>query len=358
MARQFDPGDTQPRAASLLELVRKGQCVWAAAGLVLMTACGAVPDGSFHGGPAAMTSTASPSASPSPSLYRIPPPYQPASAGRVALPPALATGTCLVPFSVISEASGGFIAYPGSARQDDPSSVVALPGNTPGQIGVNPGLAYDRVLGHWVPVPLDWLAPGGQTYAYQANNGKIRAVTVLDGSSGDVTPDGSWELISTADDGVYAGQLNIPGAWFVPFGAAPTQVVDHGTWQSYANGALWGMDSARNLIQHDVTTAAETSWGAVSSVAYIVGFSTTGEPLVVTGGALLMLHLNGAPTTLWPGTGDLGEGGRAFADALGIWFEVDGSRIGEPGTGIYLWTPDKGAQLISSEVVHVMGPCG
>ncbi len=144
----------------------------------------------------------------------------------------------------------------------------------------------------------------------------------------------------------------------MPFGGAPRQVVDHGTWQSYANGALWGVDSSRNLIQHDVGTGAETSWGAVSSAAYVVGYATSGEPLVVAGGVLVMLHLNAAPTTLWPGTGGLGEGGRAFADALGIWFEVDGSRIGEPGTGIYLWTADKGAQLITSEVVHVMGGCG
>jgi hypothetical protein len=341
-------------------MVRKGQIVGAAAGLVLMTACGAVPHGSTLESPAAVTSVAAPSqsASPSPSLYRIPPPYQPASAGRTASPPPLATVRCRVPFSEISEASGGFIAYPGGARQDDPSSVVALPGNTPGQIGVNPGLAYDRDLGHWVPVPPDWLAPGGQTYAYQANGGKIRAVTVLDGSFGDVTTGGSWELISTADDGVYAGQLNVPGAWFVPFGGAARQIVAHGTWQSYSNGALWGVDSARNLIQHDVTTGIETSWGAVSSFAYVVGYATSGEPLVVAGGVLVMLHLNGAPTTLWPGTGGLGEGGRAFADALGIWFEVDGSRIGEPGTGIYIWTPDRGAQLITSEVVHVMGGCG
>jgi hypothetical protein len=173
-----------------------------------------------------------------------------------------------------------------------------------------------------------------------------------------VTTKGSWELISTADDGVYAGQLNIPGAWFIPFGGTARQVVDHGTWQSYSSGALWGVDSARNLIQHDVTTGAETSWGAVSSVAYVVGYATSGEPLVAAGGQLVMLHLSGSPTTLWPGTGGLGEGGRAFADALGIWFEVDGSRIGEPGTGIYLWTPNKGAQLITSEVVHVMGGCG
>ncbi len=207
-------------------------------------------------------------------------------------------------------------------------------------------------------MPLYWLAPDGLTYAYQTYSGKIRAVTVLNGSAGDVTTSGSWELISTADDGVYAGQLNLPGAWFVPFGGAPRQVVGHGTWQSYSNGALWGVDSSRNLIQHDLATGTETSWGTVSSAAYLVGYATSGEPLVVTGGMLVMLRFNGAPTTLWPGTGGLGEGGRAFADALGIWFEVDGSRIAEPGTGIYLWTPDRGAQLLSSEVVHMMGGCG
>jgi hypothetical protein len=287
--------------------------------------------------------------------------YQPpavASPSPTSSPSPVAAASCGVPFSGMSEANGGFIIYPGGQRQDDPSSTVALPGNEPGQIGVNPGLAYDRVLSKWVPVPLSWLAPGGQTYAYQENGGKIRAVTVLDGSSGDVTTYGGWELISTADDGVYAGKLNTPGAWFVPFGGTPEQIGDHGSWQSYANGALWGVDSSRNLIQHDATSGVETSWGAVSSVSYIVGFSTSGEPLVATGGALVMLHLTGSPTTLWPGTGDLGEGGRAYADALGVWFEVDGTRIGEQGTGIYLWTPDKGAQLVASEVVHVMGACG
>ena len=303
----------------------KRQIVGAATGLVLMTACGAVPVGSTLGSPAAAPS---PSVSPPPFLYRPPPPYRPPNGSQTASPYPISVTGCRLPFSEISEARGGFIAFPGGARQDDPSSVVALPGNAPGEIGVNPGLAYDRILGHWVPVPLDWLAPGGQTYAYQTYGGKIRAVTVLDGSSGNVTTNGSWELISTADNGVYAGQLNIPGAWFVPFGGAPRQLVDRGTWQSYSNGALWGVDSAHNLIQHDVTTGAETSWGAVSSVAFVVGNATSGEPLVVTGGVLVMLHLNSAPTTLWPGTGGLGEGGRAFADTVGIWFEVDGSRIG------------------------------
>ena len=144
----------------------------------------------------------------------------------------------------MSEADGGFILYPGGQRQDDPTSTVALPGNTPGQIGVNAGLAYDRVLSKWVPVPLDWLAPGGRTYAYQDNGGKIRAVSVADGSSGDVTNEGAWELLSTADDGVYVDRPNTPGAWFVPFGGIPTQIVDHGSWRKYFNGALWGIDSS------------------------------------------------------------------------------------------------------------------
>jgi hypothetical protein len=238
----------------------------------------------------------------------------------------------------------------------------------PGQIGVNPGLAYDRVLYKWVPVPSDWLAPRGQTYAYQENGGKIRAVTVADGTSGDVTTDGGWELISTADDGVYAGKLNIPGAWFVPFGGTPRQIVDHGTWVTFANGGLWGIDSSRNVIQHDVASGFEINWGQVSSVSNIVGLGAIGEPLVATGGALVMLHMSGPPTTLWPGTGltaaisksncsDLGEGGRAYTDAFGTWFEVDGTRIGEPGTGIYLWSAAKGAQLIAPEAVHVVGMC-
>ena len=307
---------------------------------------------------AAASSAPSPSPlTPTPTMYQPPTPDV-ASSTSTASPSPVAAATCRVPFSNMTEADGGFITYPGGQRQDDPSSAVALPGNTPGQVGVNPGLAYDRSVGRWVPVPPDWLAPGGRTYAYQQNGGKIRAVTVLTGSSGDVTVDGGWELLSTADDGVYAGKLNVPGAWFVPFGGAPRQIVDHGTWWRYATGAMWGIDSSRNLVQHDATSGAETSWGPASSYADIVGFATSGESLVVTGGVLVMRHLGGAPTILWPGTGGLGEGGRAYADTLGIWFEVDGSRVGEPSSGIYLWTADKGAQLVVSEVVHVMGSCG
>jgi hypothetical protein len=325
-------------------------CIW------LMTACNGVY------GPSAAAPSPSPSpadvasptppATPSPTLYQVPPTASPTSS-PFPVPPG---SSCLVPFADISEANGGFITYPGGQRLDDPSSVVALPGNTPGQIGVNPGLAYDRVLHTWVPVPPDWLAPEGQTYAYQVSSGNIRAVTVADGTSGDVTTDGGWELLTTADDGVYAGKLNTPGAWFIPFGGVPRQIVDHGTWVRFANGGLWGIDSSRNVIQHVLPGDVEVNWGQVSSTSAIVGLATN-EPLVATGGALVISHMSGPPTTVWPGTGDLGESGRAYTDAFGTWFEVEGSRIGEPGTGIYLWSAAKGAQLIAPEPVHVLGLC-
>ena len=350
--------DTKSAAPALMiNKMRKGRLTGIATCFWVITACHGVYGPSAAApspspSPATVTSPSAPS-TPSPALYQPPPAASPTTS-----PPTLGSGeTCVVPFADISEANGGFISYPGGQPQDDPSSVVALPGNTPGQIGVNPGLAYDRVLNKWVPVPSTWLAPGGQTYAYQVNGGNIRAVTVADGTSGDVTTDGGWELISTTDDGVYAGKLNTPGAWFVPFGGIPRQIVDHRTWWQFANGGLWGVDSSRNLIQDDVTSGAEIGWGPVSSVSDIVGFGATGEPLVATGGTLVMLHTSGPPTTLRPGTSDLGEGGRAYTDAFGTWFEVDGTRIGEPGTGIYLWSAAKGPQLIAPEPVHVAGLC-
>jgi hypothetical protein len=252
-------GRYQIRKPSVVELkMRVGRRTGIAACFWLITAChGVYGTSAVVSSPSpAIATGASPSAlsTPSPALYHPP---AAASPSPTSSPAPAGAASCRVPFSNISEADGGFITYPGGQRQDDPTSVVALPGNTPGQIGVNPGLAYDWFVGRWVPVPMSWLAPGGQTYAYQEGGGKIRAVTVLDGSSGDVTTDGGWELISTADDGVYAGKPDNPGAWFVPFGGTPRQIVDHGTWLGFANGGLWGIDSSRNVIQHDAVSGTE-----------------------------------------------------------------------------------------------------
>src|SRR5207253_2550337 len=90
----------------------------------------------------------------------------------------------------------------------------------------------------------------GQPYVYQDyKSGMIRAVNVANGTSGAVTPGGGMQLIGVIDSGVYAASApNSAGAYFVPFGGQPQQLVDHGTWDRYDRGALWGRDASNKLV--------------------------------------------------------------------------------------------------------------
>src|SRR5713226_5170444 len=172
---------------------------------VILAACGAVPRDAGFIAAASPTATAGPTPSPAPS----PSPSEsvspsPALASPSPSPSPAATGTCRVPIADISEAKGWFITIPGGSRQDDSASVVALPGGTPGQIGANPGLTYDLATGTWVPVPFQWLAPGGSLYAYEGfSSDVIRAVNVVDGSIAAAVSGGGWLLMTMADNGMY-----------------------------------------------------------------------------------------------------------------------------------------------------------
>jgi hypothetical protein len=287
-----------------------------------------------------------------------PSPFQPASpVPPPASPSASASGSCRIPIADISEAKGWFLTIPGGSRQDDPTSVVALPGGTPGQIGANPGLTYDRAAGVWVPVPSQWLAPGGSLYAYQGfSDTTIRAVNAVDGSSGTVVGGGGWLLMTTTDDGVYVTRSDAPGAWFIPFGGQPRVVIDHGSWQRLNTGSLWGVDANGKLARHDLTSGLEATVATVSANAWIGGFDLSGNPLLNQGGALTLVRGDGTTTTLWPGTSG-SVGGRVVADGLGVWFEVGGGLVGAPGHGLYLWTPSAGARLISSPEANLAGGC-
>ena len=297
--------------------------------------------------------TASDSRTSNPSPANVPPTSaSPAPSSS----PASASGPCRVPIANISEADGWFITYPGGQRQDDPSSVVALPGGTPGQVGQNPGLTYDRTARRWVPMPYNWLSPDGTVYAY--GFGTVQSVSVLTGQVRDVASGGGWYPLTTVNDGVYAARTGAPGAWFIPFGGQPRQVIDHGSWLQFLDGSMWGADSSGNFIRHEMTSGTETTWAKVTPSAWIVGFDQSGHPLVNNGGALLLVQGVGSVTTLWPGTNDLGVGGRAVADSLGVWFEVGSGLVGAPGHGLYLWTPAAGAQLIATPEANLAGGCG
>jgi hypothetical protein len=306
-----------------------------------------------------------PSASPTPALFQPP---SVASATRTNAPAALPAGVvCRLPYAEISEASGGFILYPGGQQQSDPNSVVATPGNTPGQIGVNTGLTYNSAAGTWAPVGAEWVSPNGLFYVYDdwRFSHKIRAVTIADGSSGDVTPDAGWYIIGTSNTGVYLGKASvagtgpIPGAWFVAFGNSPAQIIDGGVWGRFFAGGLWGVDGGGNLVRHDVSTGAETVWGrGLLNVSRIAGFDLAGQPIVITGGAVTIYRANGSTIAVWPGTNGLSAGGWVSADKVGLWFSVGGGLVGAPGHGIYLWRPGVGAKLISVPEVNIAGPCG
>ena len=318
-------------------------------------ACGSVSrDAGFGGSPipvagAAKTPNDVSTASPSPSAF-IPAPPLPS-------PAPSAPGSCRIPIADVSEAKGWFITSPGGLRQDDPASIVALPDGTPGQIGVNPGLTYDSATGTWVPVPYNWLAPGGSFYTYEGfGNGSIQAVNVIGGSAGSVVLGGGWQLMTTADDGVYVTKSDAPGAWFIPFGGQPQQLLNHGSWQQLANGYLWGVDTSGNVVRHDLISGGETTWATVPANAWIVGFDLLGDPLLNAGGALLLIQAGNSVTTIWPGTSG-SVGGRAVGDAQGVWFEVGGGLFGAPGHGLYLWTAAAGAHLFTSSEGNLAGGC-
>src|SRR5260370_30094839 len=151
------------------EMQARGAAIVAVCCLAL-AACGEVPhEAAFIASPsptASSQATASPQspASPLPGTSPTQSAFYPAP--PLPSPSPAASGSCQIPIADISEAKGWFITVPGGNRQDDPASVVALPGGTPGQIGVNPGLTLDRAAGPWGPVPHNSLTPPHSPYAY------------------------------------------------------------------------------------------------------------------------------------------------------------------------------------------------
>jgi hypothetical protein len=336
--------------------------------VTLISACGEVPPASS---PSPVTQATqgpnvSPPASPpspSPGLYE-PPVGVPATAPTPL--PLPAGAICRIPYADSSEANGGFIYFPSGERQFDPNSVVAMPGNLPGQVGQNSGLTFDRTLGRWVPVGRDWLAPNGLFYVYEdfdAHN--IHGVTITDGSSANITTDGSWYPIAATDQGVYLRRLPTTptgpgpeGIWYVPYGGIPNQIIDHGAWSTFADEALWGFDESGNLIRHKVGTGAESRWGQWNLAAWIVGFDLGGNPVVNTGGALVLYRADGTKVAIFTSANGIFAQGQVFVDTHGVWFQAGANLIGAPGSGIYLWTEATGAQLASPNDVHPAGVCG
>ena len=118
-----------------------------------------------------------------------------------------------------------------------------------------------------------------------------------------VVSGGGWNLIGTADDGVYVDTGPGPGAWFILFGGQPTQVVDHGSWQRYFANALWGVDDRGHLLRHDLGTGTDTDWASLGFRGEVSGFDMNGDPLISGSTVLPLVRLGAPPTTIWSGVG-------------------------------------------------------
>jgi hypothetical protein len=291
--------------------------------------------------------------------------------GFIALPtpdpqwtPTREAGACLIPVADISEAKGWFVSYPGGQRQDDPRSVVALPGHAPGAIGQNYGLTFVVAKNLWVPVPFNWVDPTGAFYAYDDFSGDGIVAVTIPGQVSRTLAKGAWNVLGADNGGVYATRVQQPGAWFVPFapGQGSQLLVDHGTWSKYAAGALWSAEGG-HLLRHDLSSGADTSW-APQVLAYgLLGFDGSGNPIVSTPPATLpagsleltVARSDGSTTSLWTANG-LGVN-LAIGDSTGIWWEAGGGNVGAPGHGLYHWTPAPGAQIVSIPEANLGGPC-
>src|SRR5260221_13948679 len=195
-------------------------------------------------------------------------------------PPTISTAPCRLPISYISEAYGWFVNYPGGGTTQDPTSQVALPGGQPGAIGQNPGLTYDRAARKWVPVPYDWLAPSGHSYAYETYpSNQIHAVSVPGSDAKLLGASPGLILFGVSDAGAYAWGPS--GAFLLPFDGSPAQAVaPKEDWFAYRDNSIWGVTSwTRGTVgRDDLATGKQTAVGPLPGWYGFRGLDSAGNP--------------------------------------------------------------------------------
>ncbi len=270
--------------------------------------------------------------------------------------------SCRLPLYAGGPGSGGFLVFPDRTFIGDPRSGVTVPSPSPsstpppqGRYGPQGwyGLAYDRALARWVPVPRSWITPDGKRYAYPGAGEGIYVVDVATNTQTEIGDGRSWQVLDVEADGVYADETNAsgtaPGLWLVPFSGAPSQLTDAGYWSSVGYGAAYGTETSAvpqgvgTLIDRfDLKTHAKQHWFQVDTAqTYPYGFDASGHPI-------FMVQKTGAyppPGEIWLVTG-LGTAEvltlnnnfnqSPVADSHGLWFmSYQMTWLLVPGQGMY-----------------------
>lgn len=274
--------------------------------LPLAAACGGgSPQSSQRSAPPLVITKETP-----PSNKEAPP--QPASGPTGNPPPASATGgrtaiACRIPVSNGQPGSGGFVTMPAGGFTTDPASNVALdwtgapaPASN-ARLGMGPpqrpptfGLSYDRAAAMWLPVPVQWVAPDGKSYAYPDTlGGGVRVAKVADGSVTTLGAGKFWNLLDVEGEGVYAVQADFngpagSGLWLLAPGKDPSQVVQSGFWNWATSGYAYGYDAPsvpqgapHPLLRINLRTGNVLTWYQRGDrIQWVAGFDSDGSPVV------------------------------------------------------------------------------
>jgi hypothetical protein len=238
----------------------------------------------------------------------------------------------------------GFLTFPGGDFTPAGTPRASIP-----EIGGYYTQTYDWAYSKWLPVLPKDISPDGSKYAYQNNDRILKVVDVATGSVGPIPASVGWNLIATANDGVYAHTfLGRVGLWFLRFaGGDPVQVSPAGYSYLAVGGGHAYASTAKDdqtLLQVDLKNGAAVKFA--DPPAQVLGFDSAGVPVVRLAGSLVLMP---APYRQKVVT-DQAPPGFVVGDRNGIWFPL--------ADGVYLATPDgRVTQMAAAPGSLVEGSC-
>jgi hypothetical protein len=264
---------------------------------------------------------------------------------------------------------GGWITLPGGQFTRDPAS---LPGRLQSHVP-----SYDRVIGRWVPVEFNYVAPDGASYILHGDSsletngfylvdaltGTRRLVLAADGPP---EAPGSWTVVQYAREGVYlwsAGIATVPGLWLLDPQTGTVRLVDSSHyWQLVGGGAAWALDpplgaraSLYNAYRLDLATGDVATWYQSNTAVSLLSPTPDGNLLIRYGEqsavqiGLVTSSSQLVPFVLAPG---VFVGAQGYLSSPGVWIPL------RPA-GIALYMKGIGVTIVaeSPNVFNVAGDC-
>lgn len=275
----------------------------------------------------------------------------------------------------------GFLTFPGGVLQQDSSAPADA-------------FFYDRAFQRWLPVLREMVSADGARYAYDAGDlnahtgGKVHVVDVITRADNVVYVDSArvvYKIVDFTGAGIYVtagdSEGRSRGLWFLSLPGGALHLINSKIESPGLGGGFgWGLDfnaadphpapgglqsPVNRMLRIDLASGIATPWFYRPGMdMYIVGFDSTGDPLVgaygrgdATGASPFELWLVRSSSTvarrLLVATSNAPNPGRVSAiDRYGVWLE---------GYGGPVWLYASGSMRIAATVgnagFHIAGGC-